>query len=125
MIHTPMEERITLKSLRLFGHHGLFEEERIRGNRFELDVHIFGPFRQAGKEDQLHLAPDYSRISTVAEEILSGPPKQLIESLCFSIGERLFTEFTLATRLVVVLRKMDPPIVTPASHAEVEMQWTR
>ncbi|MEX0593190.1 MAG: dihydroneopterin aldolase [Balneolaceae bacterium] len=120
-----MEDRLTIKSLLLQGRHGLFEEERIRGNRFELDVHFFGDFRSGGKKDDLSLVPDYSSVAGIAGTVLDGPSHNLIESLCSTIGDRLFNEFPAAHRMVVTLRKMDPPVTPPASYAEIEMQWQR
>ncbi|MGM0506439.1 MAG: dihydroneopterin aldolase [Bacteroidota bacterium] len=120
-----MEDRLTIKSLLLQGRHGLHEEERLRGNRFQLDVHLFGNFRPGGEKDDISLVPDYASVAEIASSILDGPSRHLIESLCSAIGERLFEEFPTAQRMTVVLRKMDPPVTPPASFAEIEMQWQR
>lgn len=120
-----MEDRLTIKSLLLQGRHGLYEEERVRGNRYELDVHFFGDFRPGGKKDDLTLVPDYASVAGIASTVLDGPSRNLIESLCSVIGDRLFEQFPMAQRMVVTLRKLDPPLTPPASYAEIEMQWQR
>lgn len=120
-----MEDRLTIKSLLLQGRHGLYEEERVRGNRFELDVHFYGDFRTGGKLDDLSLVPDYSSVAEIASTVLEGPSRNLIESLCSAIGDRLFVEFPAVRRMVVTLRKMDPLLTPSAQFAEIEMQWQR
>lgn len=120
-----MEDRLTIKSILLQGRHGLYEEERIRGNRFELDVHFYGDFKPGGVMDDLSLVPDYASVAGIAGTVLDGPSRNLIESLCSAIGDRLFEEFSSARRMVVTLRKMDPPVTPPAKYAEIEMQWQR
>lgn len=120
-----MMDRLTIKSILLHGHHGQYEEERIKGNRFELDVHFYGSFRPGGVADDLSMVPDYSTVAKIAEAHMNGPSRHLIESLCCTIGDHLFREFSMAERMVVSLRKVDPPINPPAAYAEIEMQWQR
>ncbi len=118
-------DTLTLKSLQLSGHHGVHEEERKKGNRFEVDVIVRGEFRQAGRSDDLTLVPDYELIAEVAEEVVTGPSRQLIETLCLEIGEKILEKIPGIDSLEVAVRKLTPPVKQPAAWAETRMKWPK
>ncbi len=41
-----MKGTIEVNGLRLFARHGVYEEERVNGNTFELSVHLVYPIRK-------------------------------------------------------------------------------
>lgn len=118
-------DTLTLKSIQLDGDHGLYESERARGNRFELDVILYGDFRPAGEADDLSLTLDYQIIEKTASEIMSGPSQLLIESLCQKIGDLLFKRAPVILSMELALRKLDPPLDKPTAYAEIRMRWQR
>lgn len=120
-----MPDTLTLKSLELKGNHGFYESERKAGNRFELDVILKGNFRHAGESDDLSLTVNYESIEETVLQIMEGPPQKLIESLCKKIGDSIFEQFTGISSLELALRKIHPPIQTPAAYTEIRMQWQR
>ncbi|MEX1062616.1 MAG: dihydroneopterin aldolase [Balneolaceae bacterium] len=116
---------LTLKSIELYGKHGVHDEEREKGNRFELDVIIHGDFTGAGRNDDLSLTLDYSLIEDVVLKVMSGPSHLLIESLCKKIGDELLKEAPGIQSMELALRKMNPPLKSRTSYAEIRMQWQR
>lgn len=118
-------DTLTLKGLRFEAFHGYFEEERKLGNLFETDLTFHGNFRQAGETDDLSLTIDYQKAEEIVRSVMEGPPVSLIETLCRNTGEKLFAEFENANRIEVVIRKMNPPLQTPAACSEIRMTWNR
>lgn len=118
-------DKITIKSLKFRGKHGFYEHERKNGNDFELDISANGFFKPSIKENDLNLTFDYERVQEIAASVLQGPSEKLIETLCFNIGERIFEQFNQIKKLSVSLRKLNPPISTPAKYAEITMKWKR
>lgn len=118
-------DRITLKSLKIHGKHGYYPEERQNGNHFEIDITASGNFRKSIKTDNLAETFDYQVAEKIVQDVLNGPSEKLIESLCAKIGDRLFENFSAIQALTISLRKMNPPIATPAAYAEITMQWSR
>lgn len=118
-------DTLILKSIELEGKHGVHEEERLHGNRFELDVTLRGSFRAAGKSDDLSRTVDYSQIEKIALEVMQGPSKHLIETLCLTIGDRLFEALPGVSTMELALRKLSPPLESPTAWAEIRMQWQR
>lgn len=118
-------DQITLKSLKIHGKHGYYPEERENGNHFEVDITATGHFRSSIKKDNLEETFDYQVAEKIVADIVNGPSEKLIETLCAKIGDQLFQNFSSIESLTVSLRKMDPPIKTPADYAEITMQWSR
>jgi 7,8-dihydroneopterin aldolase/epimerase/oxygenase len=118
-------DNITIKSLKFRGKHGYYEHERETGNDFELDISASGYFKPSIKESDLNRTFDYERAQEIAAGIIHGTSEKLIETLCFNIGEQIFEHFEQIKRLKVSLRKMNPPVKTPARYAEITMSWKR
>ena len=117
--------RLTLKSLRFHALHGYYEEERIEGNDFEVDLVFYADLSEAGRSDDLGLTIDYQKAESVVYEIMEGPSVKLIETLTLRIGEQLFETFPVLQKLEVSVRKLHPPIETDAEYSEVQMTWKR
>lgn len=118
-------DTITLKALKFHAPHGYYDNERIEGNYFEIDVIAFGDFRKAVSDDNLELTFNYERVEKVTEQVMNGPSEKLIETLCYHIGEKLFKQSSNLRKLNVSVRKMNPPIKTAAEYAEITMKWKR
>lgn len=118
-------DRITLKSLQIHGKHGYYPEERENGNHFEIDLTASGHFRDSIKKDNLGETFDYEVAETIVKDVINGPSEKLIETLCAKIGDQLFEKFSSIKALTISLRKMSPPIKTPAAYAEITMEWSR
>lgn len=118
-------DKITIKSLKFHGFHGYYGHERKEGNDFEVDVTAQGLFRGAIQNNNLDDTFNYEWVEQVVNQILHGKQEKLIEALCFRIGERLFEKASNVRKLKVTVRKLNPPIKTPAAYAEITMKWNR
>lgn len=118
-------DTITLKSLEFYGKHGYYDEERLEGNHFELDVIAKGDFKSSIADDNLGLTFNYEVVKEVAQSVFDGPSEKLIETLCKRIGDKIFEQSAVVKELTVSLRKLKPPIGVPAKYAEITMTWKR
>jgi len=118
-------ETITLKSLSYHAKHGYYEEERVRGNQFEVDIVAKGHFRKSAGSDQLTETFDYEQAEGEVCAVMTGRSEYLIETLCSEIGDALFDRFRIVQTLRVSVRKLNPPLQTDALYAEITMEWKR
>ncbi|NGP78105.1 dihydroneopterin aldolase [Balneolaceae bacterium YR4-1] len=118
-------DKLTLKGLRFHAPHGYYEEERIEGNDFEVDLVFYADLSEAGRSDDLSQTIDYQKAETAVKNIMEGTSVKLIETLTLRIGEQVFETFPNLQKLEVSVRKMEPPIETKAEYSEVQMTWTR
>lgn len=118
-------DKITIKSLSFTAGHGYYEEERQKGNRFEVDITAYGNFKSAIENDDLSKTFNYETAAKITAEIFEGPSEKLIETLCSKIGTALFERETEICLLEVTVRKLSPPIQMKSEYAEIRMEWSK
>lgn len=117
-------DKLVLKGLRFHGLHGVYEEEKIIGNTFEVDLTFSLSLQEAAENDDLKHTIDYAKARTIVANIMENNSLNLIETLCLKIGSQLFKELQ-AQEIEVKVRKMNPPMDGETEFSEVTMQWPR
>ena len=84
--------RIELIGVELFGHHGVGEEERARGQRFVYDIEL--EVGERGVDDRIEHAVDYRLVAATVREIAGGQFR-LLEALATAIAVALEEQFGL------------------------------
>lgn len=99
---------VEVRELRVFGRHGVHEEERERGQDFLFDVEL--EVGERGTSDRLEDAVDYVEVAHVVQEVSDGKQYALLEALAAAVADELERRFS-PERLRVRVRK---PEVRPA-----------
>lgn len=99
---------VEVRDLRLFGRHGVHEEERERGQEFLFDVEL--DVGERGTNDRLDDAVDYVEVARVVREISDARQYALLEALASAVADELERRFA-PERLRLCVRK---PEVRPA-----------
>jgi dihydroneopterin aldolase len=110
---------IALEGMRFFAHHGVFEQERIQGNHFEVDVWLDTGALPLPDSDRLEDALDYGKVYEIAAEIMASP-KKLLETLVNAIGKRLLLTFPEVLEAKVRVSKENPPVAGACRRSYVE-----
>lgn len=87
--------------------HGMFKEERILGNNFELNVDI--SFDEAGKITKLHQSIDYVAIYGIIKEVMDVPTK-LLETVVQDLAEKFHQFDDKIKNVCISIKKLNPPI---------------
>ncbi|MBR61267.1 MAG: dihydroneopterin aldolase [Dehalococcoidia bacterium] len=103
------EDRIQVKGMKFFGHHGITNEEQFIGQRIEVDVEIEFDLEPAGKSDDPNLTVDYTSVFQVTKEIVEGKSVKLMETLAQTICDQLILKLQVESAWVKVI-KPNPPI---------------
>lgn len=101
-------DRIVLRGIRAFGHHGVLPHERTYGQQFSADVSLLVDLSAAGESDRLADTVDYSEIAAAVSEELSGRPLDTIEALAQRIADRCLAEDRIHEVEVTVHKPMAP-----------------
>ncbi|WP_406235651.1 dihydroneopterin aldolase [Nocardia sp. NBC_01009] len=117
-----MSDRIELRGLRAFGHHGVFEHERRDGQEFIVDLTVSVDFAAAAASDDLAATVDYGRLAERAVRIIQGPPRNLIETVVSEIADDVMTDPRIQS-VEVVVHKPSAPI--PHTFADVRVVTAR
>ncbi len=115
---------IRLTGVRAFGHHGVLEHERRDGQDFVVDVVLSVDLRGAGETDELSRTVNYAEVAADVVDVVTGPPRDLIETVAEEIAAR-----TLARPLVeaveVTVHKPQAPVGVPFADVEVVVRRRR
>ncbi|NLO90163.1 MAG: dihydroneopterin aldolase [Clostridia bacterium] len=114
----PMDGRITLKGIRLYGFHGVLPHERERGQVFEIDVEVSLTWDKGIIKDSLEETVDYSQIYGTVVEVFNSKRYNLIETLACTLAERIVEDFPVE-RAEVRVRKPNAPVGGHMDYAEV------
>jgi dihydroneopterin aldolase len=111
---------VEVRELRLFGRHGVREEERERGQDFLFDVEL--EVGDRGASDRIEDAVDYVAVARSVQEVSDARQFALLEALASAVADELERRFS-PERIRVRVRK---PEVRPAGlDGEVGVTVTR
>jgi dihydroneopterin aldolase len=99
---------VEVRDLRIFGRHGVHEEERERGQDFVFDVEL--EVGERGTSDRLEDAVDYVAVAEAVREVSDARQYALLEALASAVADELQRRFA-PERVRVRVRK---PGVRPA-----------
>jgi 7,8-dihydroneopterin aldolase/epimerase/oxygenase len=99
---------VEIHELRVFGHHGVHEEERERGQDFVFDVEV--DVGDRGTSDRLEDAADYVELARTVQKVSGARQYALLEALASAVADELERRFS-PERVRVRIRK---PEVRPA-----------
>jgi 7,8-dihydroneopterin aldolase/epimerase/oxygenase len=101
---------IHLRRLQFFAPHGMFEEEQLAGNEFEVDLslEIDAPNdRLASLEESINYATVFELVKRVFEK-----PEALLENLAMTIASDVKLHFPVLKKISVQITKLHPPIIS-------------
>ena len=105
---------VSLHNIRIHGKHGLYPEEAVLGNWFEIDVDI-----KAETVDGVAWPfIDYAMISETVHTIFTKPSK-LLENLVSAIHQSIKEKSPVGSVIRVAIRKMHPPIPGDIGYSQV------
>jgi dihydroneopterin aldolase len=99
---------VEVRGLRVFGHHGVYEEERAQGQDFLFDVEL--EVGNRGSSDRIDDAVDYVDVARTVREISAAREYFLIEALASAVADELRARF----RVKKVNVRVTKPAVMPA-----------
>ncbi|MDD2289555.1 MAG: dihydroneopterin aldolase [Bacteroidales bacterium] len=99
---------IALKDMKFYAHHGCFDEERLIGTFFMVDVDMYTPDCPAALTDQLEDAVDYSHVYQIISREMSVSSR-LLEHVAGRIVLSLTRSFELSDCRVTV-SKLSPAL---------------
>lgn len=113
---------IEINGLRLFARHGVYEQERINGNLFELSVHLVYPFDRAMLTDGIADTLDYTGVIDIVRKEMDIP-SDLLEHVVGRIYRALTASFPLIKGGMIRLAKINPPIDEDLDDVAVKIEW--
>lgn len=117
-------DRITLTGLRGTGRHGVYAEERRRGQEFVVDVVMTVDLAAASASDDVADTVHYGEVAEEVVAEIEGEPVDLIESLAGRIA-RVVLARPLVDAVTVTVHKPSAPLTVPFADVAVTLTRSR
>lgn len=116
--------RIFVKNLEFIGRHGVYEEERRDGRRFQVDLSAELNASLAAQDDDLAATVDYRHLAEIVLAVGTEESYQLVERMGHEILKRLFLGFPQVARAELTIRKFASDIPGDPECVGIHMEHT-
>jgi dihydroneopterin aldolase len=101
---------IEIENMEFYAYHGHYEEERIVGNRFLLNIKIFTDTKRAEESDNINDALNYQTIYGIIKEQMQKK-SHLLENIAKRILDAIYIDYsTEIIKCELKVSKINPPM---------------
>lgn len=118
-----MSDSIKIKGIAAIGFHGVYTEERAKGQRFIVDVKL--SLELKGIADDLAKTVNYVDVAHLVVRHITGEPVNLIETVAESIADEILKDFPLVNKVQIKVHKPEAPINLEFSDVVVKIEKER
>jgi dihydroneopterin aldolase len=111
---------IRIEQMEFYSYHGCFEEERIVGNRFVLDLEMETDMNLATQTDRIGDALNYQTAYELVKQEMKTT-SYLLEHIASRILDALFNKFPNLLSATVKVSKMNPPMGGKIKAVSIEL----
>lgn len=112
---------IRIHNLRFHTFNGVLPEERKNGQQLAIDVALTYPIETKVHHDDLNETISYADVRTIIDAFVHSHSYKLIESLANELLSTLLTEYRMATRIELKIRKYSVPMPGIFDDVEIEV----
>jgi dihydroneopterin aldolase len=128
MQHSPL--KISIKGLRVFAHHGVFEFERVNGQDFFIDASVWLDGKAAAANDDLAKTVNYGELANALVANAKANPVDLLETLATRLIELVMSfgggaETGIVKKAKITVHKPQAPIDHEFSDVSVTVRAKR
>jgi dihydroneopterin aldolase len=105
-----MSDKISIKGIKGFGFHGVFDFEKRDGQDFFVDLEIDINLTAASNSDLLSDSVDYSLLTAIAKNAIEKLQFDLIERLAGFIADTVTENFPTVKKIAVTVHKPAAPV---------------
>jgi len=126
MVKNLQPMKLTVKNAEFYGYHGVKNEERTLGGKYQIDLELYYNARSAVISDDVSDSVNYEEAMYAVDEIFNAEePYNLIETLCYDILTAIMERFPSVVKATVRVRKLHIPIGQVIGYVEAEQTISR
>lgn len=103
-------DQIKIENLEIYAYHGVFPEEKEKGQPFYVNVTMHTDLRMAGQTDDLTTSTHYGEVALLLKEKMTETSYDLIERVAEVCAEAILVKFPLIRGVDLEVRKPKAPI---------------
>lgn len=114
-------DEIHIYDLNVYAYHGVFPEEKEKGQPFYVSLVLYTDTRRAGQQDQLTQSTNYGEICHLVTKWMQEHTYDLIETVAETVAEQVLLHYPLVRELDVEINKPRAPIGLPFGSVSVKI----
>lgn len=120
-------DEIRIEELEIFARHGVFLEEKEKGQPFYINAVLYMDLRPAGLKDDLTLSTHYGEVSLFIGKWLTEHTYNLLETAAEITAQEVLLHFPLIRSIALEIRKPKAPIPMKFESVSVKIHrgWHR
>lgn len=113
---------IKIENLEIYAYHGVFPEEKEKGQLFYINAVMETDLYKAGKTDDLTASTHYGEVAQLLHEKMTETSYDLIEKAAEVCAEAVLLTFPLIKNITLEVRKPQAPIPLPFESVSVQIK---
>ncbi len=114
-------DKIAIKGIKIYGYHGVMEEEKRLGQNFIVDLKMYRDLKKSGITDSLENTESYAEVYEKVKHIIKREKYDLIEALAENIADEILSKFEI-DKIKVRVKKPNAPIYGNFKYVGVEIK---
>ena len=103
-------DEIRIRELKVKAYHGVYEDEKEKGQYFYVNATLYVNSRKAGLSDELNDSTDYGRVCALIRAVLLKESYNLIETVAENIATEILLGFEGVSAVDIEVRKPEAPV---------------
>lgn len=122
----PLDE-IHIEGLEVYAHHGVYPQEKEKGQTFVVNAVLHTDIRRAGSTDELAHSADYGAVCHFITDWMQGRVCNLLETVAEGLARAILLSFGQVREIDLEIRKPEAPIGLPFGCVSVRIhrKWAR
>lgn len=116
--------KILLEGMEFFAYHGVYQEEREKGQNFSIDLEILADYSKACHTDKLEDSIDYVQVYELIKAEMEIP-SSLLENVAQRIISSIQKKFDQIESMKVKITKLQPPISGKLKGIGIELVYNK
>ncbi|MFY8161726.1 MAG: dihydroneopterin aldolase [Candidatus Kapaibacteriota bacterium] len=117
--------KLTIKNVEYYAYHGVKEEERKLGGKYQVDLDMYYDAKAAVINDDVNYAINYEEALFCVSGILTEENYALVETIASEILSALMDKFDFLMKATVRVRKLTVPMRRAVDYIECEQSVER
>ncbi|MCM1190441.1 MAG: 2-amino-4-hydroxy-6-hydroxymethyldihydropteridine diphosphokinase [bacterium] len=120
-------DEIRIEKLEVYAYHGVYPQEKSRGQTFYVNAALYTDIRKAAAKDDLALSVDYGDVCTFISQWMKDNKRNLLETVAEDLSEAILLRYPLVFSVDLEIRKPEAPIDQPFGCVSVKINrgWHR
>lgn len=120
-------DKITIKGLKVFAHHGVLDSEKEEGQEFFVDVELFADLCKPAYTDYISNSTNYALVCETVNDFLKNNTYSLIEKAAYELSKEILVKYHHVKAVNITLHKPNAPIDLPFEDVSVDItnKWNQ